>query len=219
MSASTRTYYSSPAGSIAVDSLTKQVLVVVNRLLTLPKFGGESEPMTGTQGSFRPYTSYSGSTHTKCGATDLTAYNWRNRLQLFDLCGVDTFHRLKSEGDWPEHLHNATRGLGCNARALTGQSESLKAGRNGLRNNGPDRDRELRSLIWPLAIYQGRTGYVVATKATHLYDGPAGSRKVLRDAPKGTRVNAIMEVRNHHDNVWFVTDQGEWGFSGKWTKP
>lgn len=216
MSASTKTSYKSVPGTIAVDSLSKQIIVVVNRLIRLPEFGGESEDMWGLQGSFRPYTSYSGSTHTKCGAEDFTPYNWKNRLQLFDLCGIDAFHRLETDGDWNEHLHCATRGLGCNAPALSGQSESLKAGRNGLRNNGPDRDRKLRSLLWPLAVYQGRTGHVVATKSTNLYDGPAGSRRVLRAAPKGTRVNSIMEVRNNHDNIWFVTDKGEWGFSGKW---
>lgn len=218
MSASTRTYYTSPAGTIAVDALTKQILTVRNRLLALPKFGGEIEPATATQGSYRPRTSYSGTTHTGCAAVDTTAYNWKNRLILSDLLGTTVCHRLRSEGNWPEHNHEMTRGLGCASASLKGQLAELERGGDGLSGSRPDRDRKLRSLLWPLAIYQGRTGFLVATKTTHLYDGPAGSRKVVHDAPKGTRVNAIMEVRNHHDNVWFVTDQGLWGYAGKWTK-
>lgn len=218
MNASDRTSYRSPAGSVAVDALTKQILVVRNQLLALPRFGGEVEPATVTQGSFRPRTPYSGTTHTGCGATDSTAYNWRNRLILDDLLGRTSCHRLKSEGNWPEHNHEMTRGLGCAAASLKAQIAEVENGGDGLLGNRPDRDAKLRSGLWPLAVFGGRTGKLVCTRTTHLYDGPAGSRKVLVDTPKGTRVTAIMEVRNQHGNKWFVTDQGMWGYSGKWAK-
>lgn len=218
VSASTRTFYESTAGRVAVDSLTKQILMVGARLLALPKFGNESEePPTATQGSYRPRTSYSGSTHTGCAAVDLTAYNWQNRLMIFDLLGADFFHRLKTEGDWPEHGHMATRGMGCAAPSLKGQLEAVRRGKNGLANNGPDRDATKRSKLWPLAVFNGRTGKVKALQGTNLRDGPAYSRKIVRPAPKGTLVNAIMEVNVDGDR-WFVTDQGEFGFSGKWVR-
>lgn len=216
MSASTKVTYTSAAGSVYIDALTKQVLDVMNILVALPKFGGETEPMTATQGSWRPYTSYSGSTHTGCAAIDLTAYNWRNRLIVGDLCGIDVFHRLTTEGDWPEHDHCATRGMGCAARALQGQNASVKAGRNGLRDNAADRDAHLRSHLWSLAVFQGRRGVLTPTRPTRLYDGPAYSRAILkRGRLPGMKVNAIMEV-NVDGERWFVTDQGEWGFSAKW---
>jgi hypothetical protein len=217
MSATTRTTYKSPSGSIAVDSLTKQVLTVVNQLLRLPQFGGETENMTGLQGSYRPYTKYSGTTHTGCAAVDLTAYNWRNRLILFDLCGIDAFHRLTSDGDWPEHMHLALRGMGCAASSLKGQNAEVKQGGDGLVGSKPDRDRHLRSLLWPLAVYNGRTGKLKSTTNTNLRTGPSYERDIIRPAMKGTVVNAIMEV-NFDGNRWFVTDLGEWGFSGKWSK-
>lgn len=217
MSASSKTYYKSAAGSVAVDSLTKQVLTVANQLLALPQFGGEKEPMTATQGSFRPYTSYSGSTHTGCAAVDLSAYNWQNRLQVLDLLGLIYCHRLVSEGDWPEHGHVMTNGMGCAAASLKAQIAELRAGGDGLSGNRPDRDRELRSLLWPLAVYNGRTGKLKALQKTNLRTGPSYERDIIRAAPTDTVVNAIMEVNVDGDR-WFVTDKGEWGFSGKWAK-
>lgn len=216
MSASTKTTYTSPAGTIQVDSLTKQILTVQNRLLRLDKFGGEEENMTATQGSYRPWTSYSGPTHRGCAAVDLTAYNWKNRVILADLLGATACHRTRSQGDWPEHIHWMTRGMGCADPYLKAQIVEVQNGGDGLKGSRPDPDARYRSGLWPLAVYQGRTGKIHALKNTHLYDGPAGSRKELREAPKGTVVTSIMEVRNNHDNIWFVTDKGEWGYSGKW---
>lgn len=218
MSASTQTTYTSPAGTVKVDALTKQILVTMNRLLALPAWGGESENATCLQGCFRPYTSYSGTTHTKCGCEDLTAYNWRNRFYWLDLLGQVPFHRTAAQGDWVEHLHSVTNGLDCVPASARGQITSAKAGKDGLRGGGVDPDKNRRSGLWPLAVYQGRTGRLKAIKATTLHDGPAAARKVMDTVAGGHRVNAIMEVRNRFGQVWFVTDQGLWGYSPKWSK-
>lgn len=218
MSASSRTTYRSAAGAVAVDKLTAQVLDVANRLLSLDKYGAELEPMTATQGSWRPKTSYSGSTHTGCGAIDLTAYNWTNRVKVLDLLGIVACHRTPSQGDWPPHVHALTNGMGCLAASAQTQIREIMAGGDGLVGSKPDPDAGRRSGLWPLAIYRGRTGRLKATSVTHLYDGPSSTRRVLADVPVGTVVAAIMEVRNSHGNVWFVTGQGEWGYAGKWVK-
>lgn len=218
MSASTRTTYRSPAGTIAVDSLTKQILVTANRLLKLDRFGGEEEPMTATQGSYRPRTSYSGTTHTGCAAVDLTAYNWRWRVTVLDLLGAIGCHRTPSQGNWPYHIHLMTNGMGCAADSLKGQIREVMAGGDGLRGRAPDPDKRYRSGLWPLAVYQGRSGIIQATHATKVYDGPASSRKLVAEVPKGSKTNAIMEVRNRFGNVWFVTDHGNWGVSSRWVK-
>lgn len=218
MSASTRTTYRSSAGTVAVDSLTKQILVTANRLLKLDRFGGEEEPMTATQGSYRPRTSYSGSTHTGCAAVDLTAFNWKNRVTVLDLLGNIACHRTPSQGRWPYHLHIMTNGMGCAAASLKGQIAEVMRGGDGLVGSRPDPDARYRSGLWPLAVYQGRTGFLVSTESTRLYDGPASSRRVVAPVAKGYRVNAIMEVRNRYGNLWFVTDGGDWGMSSKWAK-
>lgn len=220
MSATTKTYYTSPAGSVLVDALTKQALTAQNRLLRLPKFGGETENMTATQGGWRPWTPYSGPTHRGCRVVDLTAYNWRNRLVVGDLLGLIYAHRLTSEGEWPEHGHQMTNAddLGCGDPYMQGQIDEIMAGGDGLRGSRPDRDRGLRSLLWPTPIYQGRTGILTATQATRVYDGPGSSRRVVAEVPKGTKTNSIMEVRNRFGNRWFVTDAGNWGVSSRWVK-
>lgn len=218
MSASTRTTYTSPAGTVAVDALTKQILVTANRLLRLDKFGGEEEPMTATQGSYRPWTSYSGPTHRGCAAVDLTDWNWQNRFHLLDLLGMCPFHRTRSQGNWPPHIHTLTCGISCIDRYAQGQIDEAKAGGDGLKGGLPDPDKARRSGLWPLAVYQGRTGILTATQATRVYDGPASSRKVIAEVPKGTKTNSIMEVRNRFGNLWFVTDAGNWGVVSKWAK-
>lgn len=212
------TSYTSPAGSVKIDHLTKQILVVMNKLLALPAWGGEIENATCMQGSCRPYTSYSGATHTKCGVEDLSPYNWRNRFYWLDLLGQVPFHRTPSQGNWAEHVHSVTNGLGCVHYTAQGQIASAKDGRDGLRGNHVDPDKDRRSGLWPLAIFQGRIGKLEADVATRLFDGPASTRQVIEIAPIGYQVNALMEVRNRFGKVWFVTDRGLWGYAPKWSK-
>lgn len=218
MAATTKTWYTSSAGSVAVDKLTLQVLTVQNRLLRLSRFGGETENMTATQGGWRPWTPYSGPTHRGCRVVDLTAYNWRNRLIVGDLLGAIYAHRSPAEGDWPEHGHQMTNSddLGCGDPYMQAQIREIMAGGDGLKGGLPDRDADLRSGLWPVPIFKGRTGQLRANQLTHLYDGPSSTRTQVSRAPSGTVVNAIMEVRNIHGNTWFVTDQGWFGFAGKW---
>ncbi len=221
MSASTPTTYTSGAGTVQVDSLTKQILVVKNQLLALPKFGGEDGDLWITQGCWRPWTEYSGPTHRGCAACDETAHNWENRFHLSDLLGQCPFHRTPAQGGWKEHIHTLTCGMGCIDKYAAGQIVSAKTGHNGLKGNGPDPDKNRRSGLWPLAVYQGRTGKLTSLQHTHLYDKPMYTKDSNghpiweTDCPKGTVVKALMEVNVNGDR-WFVTDKGEWGFSGKW---
>jgi len=226
MNASDRTTYTSSAGTIAVDQLTKQVLATANRLLSLPKFGGETPPMNGLQGCWRPWTSYSGPTHRGCGTVDVSPYNWRNRVVVLDLLGMVPFHRTRAQGDWPEHIHMVLDGMGCVDKYAQGQITSAKNGRDGLKGNHADPDAHLRSHLWPLAVFQGRTGTLTPTRPTRLYDGPSYSRQILKRGcmPKVTTVNALMEVSVARvvkgavvRERWFVTDTGAWGYSGKWS--
>lgn len=217
VSACDRVQYVSPAGSVTVSALTKQIFTVTNRLLALPEWGGEVEPMTALQGGWRDWTSYSGPTHRE-DAVDLTDYNWRNRFHWLDLLGHCPFHRTRSQGDWVPHIHTLCNGLGCVDPYARGQIVEAKAGGDGLRGNRPDPDAGRRSGLWPLAIFGGRTGRLVTGRGTTLHDGPASTRKKVRVVQRGTKVRALMEVRNKYGRVWFVTDEGLWGYSPYWNK-
>lgn len=216
VTASDPVWYSSPSGRIRVDALTKQILTVANQLLALPQYGAEMEPMTGLQGSWRPRTPYSGTTHTGCSVEDVTAYNWRNRVIVLDLLGKVAFHRTPAQGDWVAHIHQVTNGMGCVPASAAGQIVAAKKGRDGLRGNRADPDKGLRSGLWPLAVFQGHTGRTVALRGTTLHDGPSSKRKILRTTPAGTVVTSLMEV-NVRGRYWFVTTNGEWGYSPRWS--
>lgn len=198
------------------DLLTLQVIHTADTLLALPKYGAEVEPATWTQGSFRPWTNYSGPTHRRCGAGDATAWNWRNRVIVFDLLGMVGFHRTPKQGPWPEHVHLVLNGFSCVDPYAQDQIKSAMNGRDGLKGNRKDPDRNLRSRLWPTPVFEGRIGLLSPNTVTHLYDGPSSTRKKLRVASTSTAVVAIMEVVNQSGHTWFVTDKGEWGYSPKW---
>lgn len=213
MSACTRTTYVSKSGAIPVDALTKQILTVANQLLALPKYGGEPEPMTGLQGSWRPKTSYSGTTHTAGGVVDVTAYNWRNRITVLDLLGSVGFHRTRAQGNWAPHIHTVTNGLACVAASAKGQIVECKAGGDGLIGNRPDPDKDLRSGLWPLAVYKGETGRRKTRVAASAFALPSIRSDKVRVVPTGGRVNVLMQV-NVNGHYWSVTDQGDFMASG-----
>jgi hypothetical protein len=187
---------------------------VANRLLSLKKYGGETPPMNGLQGCWRPWTSWSGPTHRGCGTVDVSAWNWENRVVVLDMLGMVPFHRTPDQGFSP-HIHMVLNGMGCVDPYAQGQIVSCKNGRDGLKANGRDPDILLRSHLWPLAVYQGRTGMLRASRNTNLRALPTYNSNIVKVCPITTRVNAIMEVNVGGDH-WFVTDTGGWGFAGKW---
>lgn len=199
-----------------LDQLTLQIIRTADKLLALPMYGGEREPMTLMQGSFRPYSTYSGPTHRGGGTVDISAFNWTNRVTVLDLLGAVAFHRTPAQGFDP-HIHFVVDGLGTVDPYAQGQiTNGAKVGHNGLKGNGTDPDKALRSGLWPLAVYAGRTGVLTATENTTLRAGPSSKSKARCSVQAGTQVTALMEVRNGAGNKWFVTDCGGWGYSPKW---
>lgn len=202
-------------GNHQLDHLTLQIVRAADKLLALPTFGGEREPMTIMQGSFRPKSTYSALTHAGTGVIDVTPFNWKNRVIVFDLLGAVAFHRVKAQGFDP-HIHVVVDGLGTVHPSAQAQIAECKNGGDGLLGSQPDPDKALRSGLWPLAVYNGRRGVLTASVNTGLYDGPESSRKRMCSVQAGTKVTALMEVRNAAGNKWFVTDCGGWGYAGKW---
>ena len=139
------------------------------------------------------------------------------------MLGMVPFHRTRIQGNWTPHIHTVLNGMGCVDPYARGQIVECKNGGDGLKGGLPDPDIHLRSGLWPLARYQGRTGKLRALAGTHMRSLPTYNSDNLGTKVIGQTVNALMEVRvpaeyigGKADQIWFVTDQGEWGISSKW---
>lgn len=100
--------------------------------------GGDNE-WTITQGSYNTSVSQSGGTHDGGGAFDLTPFNADQRVHALRAVGFAAWHRLPSEGDWPEHIHAELIGNRKASTSAKAQWASYLAGRNGLVSNLVDR--------------------------------------------------------------------------------
>lgn len=114
-------------------------------------------PLHISQGSFRPYTSYSGSSHMGGGAVDLWCYS-RPPLEVVRVgrnTGFACWWRTPSQGNWPHHIHGILIGDHSASATAKWQVEQYKMGYNGL--NGyqkdwqtyrPDPIREFNYAAW-----------------------------------------------------------------------
>ncbi len=146
--------------------------------------------LTVFQFGWRPSSSYSGSTHAG-DMWDLSANDWKTKVWVLRLLGAMVFFRTVADGagSWDvPHAHGYPLGSTTVAPAGAGQGDAYKRGRNGLRNNGPDRDRRPR--------YAGRIRFVPdapiqrweAVRNTAAYSQPGGHRgDLVKRIPKGFR--------------------------------
>lgn len=72
-------------------------------------------------------------------ARDLTARQIEAAVAALRDVGGPAWHRLPSEGDWPEHIHGLRADCPDLAPAAVRQVLAYRAGRSGLASNGPDR--------------------------------------------------------------------------------
>jgi TP901 family phage tail tape measure protein len=101
-------------------------------------YGG---PFHISQGSYRPYTSYSGATHMGGGAADITSPV--NTRFLDDLLhnGQAAWIRDPSQGPWPWHIHTLQIGDPNLSSAARAQVQDFLAGGDGLAAGGIVRAR------------------------------------------------------------------------------
>jgi hypothetical protein len=104
-------------------------------------------PLVITQGCYNNgAVSASAGTHDGGGAVDiraktLTAAQVGEAVNILRKVGFAAWHRLPSEGNWPEHIHCIAIGCPDLSSGAKSQVADYKAGRNGLANkradNGP----------------------------------------------------------------------------------
>lgn len=87
-----------------------------------------------SQGSFRPYTSYSGSSHTGGGAADvwLPGISAETATRIGRDVGFACWWRRPWQGPWPDHIHAVLIGDNTASGSAKWQVEQYKLGFNGL---------------------------------------------------------------------------------------
>jgi len=101
-------------------------------------------PLSLAQGSYHPGVSVSGGTHDGGGALDVRVVDRLTQSQVDSVVwalrktGFAAWHRLPSQGDWPEHIHAIAIGDKEMSSAAAQQVIDYRNGLNGLANKGPD---------------------------------------------------------------------------------
>lgn len=133
----------------------KAVIPVAERNLraigALPKNGTISGMIT--QGSYNTSVSASGGTHSGGGALDVwhSLVNTHAKLRAWRTAGIAMSERLSWEGPWSPHGHGIVIGCPHASWAAQNQVTAYRNGRNGLRNNGPDRGPRVPFISWQVA--------------------------------------------------------------------
>lgn len=145
---------------VVLDARTRDMLLWAER-----KSGVNIEP---SQGSFRPITSYSGSTHSKAGAVDIRVANLSKdqRVRLVHAlkdAGAACWYR-KPSTEWGPHIHCLTIGGGKDGTKPIGGTEladsakrqvrAYDAGKDGL--NSGDVDNTYRASKRRFSYKQGK---------------------------------------------------------------
>jgi phage-related protein len=94
-----------------------------------------------SQGSYRPYTTYSGSTHMGGGAADITSPVSQVFLRALHNAGQAAWIRSPSQGPWPWHIHTLHIGDPNLSAAAKAQVSDFLHGGDGLAKGGIVRAR------------------------------------------------------------------------------
>src|SRR5262245_48529268 len=100
-------------------------------------------PVPLSQGSYSTSVGQSAGTHDGGGALDvrvrdMTGSQKDSVVWALRRIGFAAWHRLPSQGDWPEHIHAIAIGDKELSDSAKAQVTAYKNGRNGLANNGAD---------------------------------------------------------------------------------
>ena len=142
---------------VETDTRTADQLTEAARIV------GPDIQLTPTQGSWRPTSKYSASTHSGAGAVDLSVIGLdraqEERLIIaLNAVGIVAWIREAIAGLWPRHCHLLSIPAGWQAPSLTkwlergelhptawDQITAARNGRDGLASNGPDPHAHLRT--------------------------------------------------------------------------
>lgn len=111
-----------------VDKWTMQALQACEKVL-----GYE---LTILQGSYHVGVGASAGTHDGGGAVDLAPADWQHKVKVLREHGFAAWHRLPSQGPWPEHIHCILIGDLRAAPLAQEQVAAYREGFNGLGHLG-----------------------------------------------------------------------------------
>lgn len=175
------------APGIVTDARTADMLAEAAR-----RFG---TPISLAQGSYRPATSYSGSTHGGGGAVDVRTVPLRDHaekmrlVRALRLVGFAAWYRTPIPGLWGEHIHCIAIGCPDLSRAAEGQVAQYRAGTNGLDDHGKDPQAGLGIEPRTWEKYQRQWPTITAATGARVFDVPGGH--VVGRKARGKRVHVV----------------------------
>lgn len=109
---------------------------------------------TVTQGSYQSGRGdvNSAGTHDRGGVVDLRWCRHNRCIRALRMAGTTASHRTPAQGPWVDHIHLVVIGHPDLAPAAQRQVDAYFAGRNGLKDNGPDDGPRLNPIprpVWP----------------------------------------------------------------------
>lgn len=120
----------SDGSDVQLNKRTKAMLTVAEEQL--------GYPLTISQGSYHTGTKQSAGTHDRGGVVDLLAFQADRKVRVLREIGFAAWHRLPSEGDWPEHVHAVALGDKEMSDEARKQVSDYRNRRNGLASHAKD---------------------------------------------------------------------------------
>ena len=179
---------------VTLDARTAAQMAEVARLTTFY--------VNPTQGSFRPSTKYSASTHAGGGAVDISVYGLSvaqetELIKALDRVGVVGWIRPAIKGLWVRHCHALSMpavhwGPGVLHPSAWRQIQACMRGRDGLASNGPDPHKNLRTFTtWEIYQQGGNAMSLTTTQSKQLQSIYTQTHPVRRN---GQYINLNQEV-------------------------
>jgi hypothetical protein len=178
---------------VKVDKRTSLMLTEVAKLTRAT--------ITPTQGSYSSSVGASAGTHSGGGAVDvhaagLPAADIEQIVKVMRQVGFAAWHRLPSQGNWPEHIHAIAVGCPDLSAAAAHQVTALRNGLNGLANGHKDPEASLHLPVITWEQYLAHRDGAPAPKPTVSVANVIAAAKA---DPKGAQGAAL-----HHGDVLLV---------------
>ncbi|MDR3202339.1 MAG: hypothetical protein LBT54_04315 [Bifidobacteriaceae bacterium] len=168
------------------------------------------------KGAFNPWDPYSLYTHSEGGVFDLNAVLGNSKaLKIMRECGWAAWRRTKAQIGSEEHVHAVLDGCPHQHSSTRSQVDSYRAGRNALKNNGPDDGPRISPMpTWQQAVRDkwspkakklAKPQVWVAKKKVAWREGPSVAWPKSGTKPVGYRVEAVATA-----NGYLLNAYGNW---------
>lgn len=164
-----------------------------------------------SQGSYRPQTPYSGTTHVGGGTVDVRTVPIPKRadkmrlLRALRLVGFAAWYREATPGLWGEHIHAVAIACPDLSSSARWQTNEYRAGRDGLTGARPDPQAGLGVKPRTWEQYQRRWPLITGRTGARVFDVPGGKR--VGRKKRGARVH-VLDRRVRGGVVWLRIPAG-----------